>query len=213
VSKPNFSGDAKPQLGLRFGPVGINAVHLCVDMQRLFTPGAPWVVPWAERVLPAIATLCQQAPARSFFTRFLPPRSFVHATGSWQRYYRKWQDVTLEHLDPAFLELSPSLMRFVPPGRIFDKWVYSPWSNPALEQSLRQGAVDTLLVSGGETDICVLATVLGAIDQGYRVILVEDAICSSNDDTHDALKRLFLQRFDTQVELASCAEIRESWVA
>jgi hypothetical protein len=29
------------------------AVHLAVDMQRLFgEPGSPWFVPWFERVLP-----------------------------------------------------------------------------------------------------------------------------------------------------------------
>ena len=38
--------------------------------------------------------------------------------------------------------------------------------------------VDTLVVTGGETDICVLATVLGAVDRGFRVVLVSDAICS-----------------------------------
>ena len=213
MSGPCSIGDPKPQRGLRFGPVGANAVHLCVDMQRLFGPGAPWAVPWAERVLPVIATLCHQTPQRSFFTRFLPPQRAEDATGSWQSYYRKWEEVTLEHLDPAYLELLPELMRFVPPGRIFDKRVYSPWSNPELEARLRRGAVDTLLISGGETDICILATVLGAIDRGYRVILVEDGICSSHDDTHDALKELFLQRFDMQAELVTSAEILESWTA
>lgn len=31
------------------------------------------------------------------------------------------------------------------------------------------------------------AAVLGAVDRGYRVVLVTDAICSSADQTHDAL--------------------------
>lgn len=197
--------------GLRFGPIGSNAVHLCVDMQRLFGRGAPWEVLWTEQVLPIIATLCEHAPERCFFTRFIPPQSAEDALGSWQRYYRKWEAVTLDHLDPAFLDLSPDLARFVPPGRVIDKQVYSPWSNPILEKSLRGSRVDTLLISGGETDICVLATALGAIDRGYRVILVADGVCSSRDDSHDALKELFLERFDMQAELACCAEIRESW--
>ena len=31
-----------------------NAVHLCVDMQRIFAKGGIWETPWMERVLPTI---------------------------------------------------------------------------------------------------------------------------------------------------------------
>jgi nicotinamidase-related amidase len=33
----------------------------------------------------------------------------------------------------------------------------------------------------------VLATVLDAIDIGYRVIVVRDAVCSSSDEGHEML--------------------------
>ena len=36
-----------------------------------------------------------------------------------------------------------------------------------------QRHVNTLIVSGGETDVCVLSTVLSAIDLGLRIVLVE----------------------------------------
>jgi nicotinamidase-related amidase len=39
-------------------------------------------------------------------------------------------------------------------------------------------ASDTVITTGGETDVCVLATMLVDIDWGFRVILVTDA-CSS----------------------------------
>jgi nicotinamidase-related amidase len=35
----------------------INAVHLCIDMQRTFARGGIWETPWMERVLPAVVTL------------------------------------------------------------------------------------------------------------------------------------------------------------
>ena len=36
--------------------------------------------------------------------------------------------------------------------------------------------------------MCVLATVIGAVDHGYRVIVVvTDAVCSSSDEGHDAM--------------------------
>jgi nicotinamidase-related amidase len=70
--------------------------------------------------------------------------------------------------------------------------VYSPWTEGRLDAMLDGSEVDTLVVTGGETDICVLATVLGAVDRGFRVVLVSDAICSSADQTHDALMELYL---------------------
>ncbi len=63
-----------------------------------------------------------------------------------------------------------------------------------------------MLVSGAETDVCVLATVLAAVDHGYRVVLVTDAICSSSDEGHDALMQMYTRRFDVQIELATVEE-------
>ena len=55
----------------------------------------------------------------------------------------------------------------------------------------------------GETDVCVLAAALGAIDFGYRVILLKDAVCSGADDTHDASLELLGDRFSVQLEISS----------
>jgi nicotinamidase-related amidase len=56
--------------GLRFGPPGARAVHLCVDMQTLFAERTDWHVPWLERVLPAVTRLAEAHPERTVFTRF-----------------------------------------------------------------------------------------------------------------------------------------------
>jgi nicotinamidase-related amidase len=70
--------------------------------------------------------------------------------------------------------------------------------------------VDTLVISGAETEVCVLATVLGAIDRGYRVVLATDAVCSSADATHDAMLEIYHSRFGMQVETAQIDEILEA---
>lgn len=46
----------------------------------------------------------------------------------------------------------------------------------------------------------MLATVLGAVDNGYRVILVRDAVCSSSDEGHDALLQVYHGRYSEQIE-------------
>ena len=45
---------------------------------------------------------------------------------------------------------------------------YSAFAEPRLIEHLRQRETDALIVSGSETDVCVLATVLDAVDIGYR---------------------------------------------
>ncbi|WP_371818030.1 isochorismatase family protein [Bradyrhizobium sp. CCBAU 53421] len=64
---------------------------------------------------------------------------------------------------------------------------------------------------GGETDVCVLATVLAAIDIGYRVIVAEDALCSSSAQSHHALLQLYAERFSIQIEVTPTADILRVW--
>lgn len=197
--------------GLVHGPLGDSCLHLCVDMQRLFGPGYPWAVPWLERVVPAIDALCVHRPARTVFTRFIPAARAGEGHGTWARYYRRWASTTLEEVGMDAIRLLPALERFVPPAAVVDKRVYSPWMEGRLDELLAPTGVDTIVITGGETDVCVLATALGAIDRGFRVILVADALCSSSDETHDALMELYLSRFSEQIEVARTEHVLECW--
>ncbi len=175
--------------------------HLCVDMQRMFSEDTPWHVPWMARVSPEVLELAERHAGRTIFTRFIPPERAADAGGLWRSYYEKWWMMTGEHLPAEMRALMPSLARLAPPALVFDKPTYSPWVGSRLHTLLQQQAVRTLVVTGGETDVCVLATVLGAIDLGYRVILLGDAVCSGADDTHDASLSLLQSRFSMQVEV------------
>ena len=66
-------------------------------------------------------------------------------------------------------------------------------------------------MTGGETDVCVLATVLGAVDFGYRCIIARDALCSASDEDHDAMLALYSRRFGQFVETATVEEILDIW--
>lgn len=92
-------------------------------------------------------------------------------------------------------DVLPSLQRHIPPARVFDKLTYSPWTDGRLDAILKHERVVSVVVSGGETDVCVLAAVLGAIDLGYHVTVLSDAICSGADETHDAALKLLRDRF------------------
>jgi nicotinamidase-related amidase len=198
---------------LRFGPLTDTSLHICVDMQRLFAEGTDWHTPWMERVLPNVVRIVETHPAQTIFTRFIPADEPGQGRGTWRRYYENWESMTISRLGREMVELVPELKRFVPPGRVIDKKVYSPWLEGNLDNLLRDTAVDTLVVSGGETDVCVLATVLGAVDRGYRVVVATDALCSSTDETHDAMMTLYHNRYGQQVETVTTDTILDSWRA
>ena len=179
--------------------------------KRLFAPGGPWPVPWVEKVLPAIEELVASHPGQTLFTRFVPAARPGGGPGAWARYYSRWADVTLANIDPTLVELMAPVARSVPPAKLVDKRVYSPWTEGRLDSMLNGSEIDTLVITGGETDVCVLATVLGAIDRGFRVVIVTDAVCSSADQTHDALMDVYRSRFSEQIEVVSAAEVLDSW--
>jgi nicotinamidase-related amidase len=131
--------------------------------------------------------------------------------GMWRRYYRRWRVATRERLDLRLLELMPPLAALCPPAIVIDKTRYSAFADPRLIEHLRQRETDALIVSGSETDVCVLATVLDAVDIGYRVIVVRDAICSSSDEGHEMLMRLYHTRYTEQIETADAATILARW--
>jgi len=192
-------------------PLSPRTVHLCIDIQRIFAPGGLWATPWMERVLPVVTELAGRFPERTVFTRFLTPKRPEAMPGKWQSYYRRWRQATREVMDPGWLELLDPLRRLVPPATVIDKTRYSAFAGSTLAAHLQERQADGLIVTGSETDVCVLATVLDAVDFGYRVIVVSDGICSSSDEGHDALLKLYHQRFSQQVHAMTVPEIKEAW--
>lgn len=192
-------------------PIEHDAIHLCVDMQRLFAEDTDWRTPWMKRVLPRVEEIAGAHTERTVFTRFIPVQSAAEATGRWRQYWERWRNMTLDCLPEEMVDLVPSLAHLVPPARVVDKRLYSPWIETPLRALLREHNVQTLVITGAETDVCVLATVLGAVDLGFRIVVITDAVCSSSDQTHDALMTLYHQRYSQQVETATTAEALAAW--
>lgn len=193
------------------GPLTERSVHLCIDMQRLFTAEGPWPTPWMERVLPTVVRIAERFPERTVFTRFLPPLQPDDMPGAWRRYYRKWRDTTRDRLDPRLVELVPELARLAPQAHVIDKTRYSAFALTTLAAHLQERGADALVITGSETDVCVLATVLGAVDRGYRVVLVTDGVCSVSDTGHDCLLTIYRGRYSEQIEAADSKAVLAAW--
>ena len=187
------------------------AVHLSIDMQNAFAKGGIWEAPWMERVVPVVAALTERFADHTVFTRFLTPEKPEAMPGHWQSYYSRRPALLAGTLDPGMVELVPELRRFVPPALVVDKYRYSAFATPPLHAHLRGRGIDTLIVTGSETDMCVLATVLAAVDIGYRVVLVKDGICSSSDEGHDAQLLTYGTRFRDAVEIVEADTVLQNW--
>ncbi len=126
----------------------------------------------------------QPFPGADSLHAFITPKKPQDMPGMWQRYYARWRLTTRELLDPKMLDLLSPLATLSPPATVINKTRYSAFSEPHLYRHLLKREADGLIVTGSETDVCVLATVKRAVDLSYRVILVRDAVCSSSDRGH-----------------------------
>lgn len=189
----------------------IQAAHLCIDMQNIFATGGVWETPWMEKVLPVISNIAERYRERTVFTRFVTPQRPEDRPGQWQAYFTKWHAATRAKLGSCELDLVPSLSRYAPPALIVDKPAYSAFFGSGLANLLVEKHVETVVITGAETDVCVLSTVLSAVDLGFRVVIVEDALCSSSDTGHDALMTMYRTRFHGQIDLVCAEELFEKW--
>ncbi|UDL96023.1 cysteine hydrolase [Lichenihabitans sp. PAMC28606] len=188
-----------------------SSVHVCIDMQRLFAEVTAWHTPALEGIIPNVAALARAAPNQTLWARFNVPPHADAATGRWRHYYRRWAEVTGDRLDPILLDLVEPLAGLAHPGTIFDKTGYSIFDTPAFVARLQAEAVDTIVFSGVETDVCVLASVFDAIDRGYRVVIPVDAVASSSPDSHRAVVDTLLPRLAEQVDLVRTSDVVAAW--
>ena len=72
-------------------------------------------------------------------------------------------------------------------------------------------APGALVHSGVETDVCVLATAMSAVDLGYRTVIATDAVASSVSESHDACLAHVYPRYDQQIELADVSAVLAAW--
>jgi nicotinamidase-related amidase len=191
-------------------PLGA-ATTVVIDMQRLFAEATEWHVPGLHAIVPAVRRLVEHRPAAALFTRFVPPHSIAEAPGRWQHYYRRWSSVLLDRMPAEMIDLMPELADLARPDTICDKTTFSSLADGALGERLRARRIDTLVLAGAETDVCVLGTALQAVDHGYRVVIASDAVASSSTAGHRGAMETLFARYDRQIDVATVDEICAAW--
>jgi nicotinamidase-related amidase len=190
-----------------FGPIPSSALHIVVDMQELFRSHPEWGTQSLTGIIPAIQRLLTARPSNAYFSRFIPAQRADDAGGAWKRYYRRWASVTLDQLDPAQIDVVHELRPWA--KRVADKAGYSALANAELRDAAL--AAGDVILTGVETDVCVLATAIEAMEMGLRVILPSDALASSSLTCHAKALDILHDRFDEQIEVATVDQILAVW--
>jgi len=159
-----------------------------VDMQRGFLdPGEAMEVPPARETVPVLQTLLELFRARRMpvvFTEFVYSESAPLLVGRLHPEHRPAKPGAPRGFglpSSSCLEGTPSadtVPDLAPrPGElVVRKRGYDAFAGTPLDGALRARNVTSLVVTGTMTDICVLATVIGAFHREYRVTVVEDGV-------------------------------------
>ncbi len=191
--------------------LGPRTLHVVVDMQRVFAEATDWRVPTIADVMPPILAMVRAHPRQTVFTRFMTPAAVESATGDWQRFYARWRSVVRDHMDAAMFDLIEPFAGLALPVEVIDKATFSAFTSHDFVGSLSRRGVESLVLSGVETEVCVLATALDAVDRGLHVVVAADAVTSWSAAGHRAALDAIYPRFDQQIDIATVAAIMAAW--
>ena len=176
---------------------------LVIDMQNAFVaPGAPIEVPAARAIVAPINRLTAALRKRGvpviwvlhenqgdgrdwagFFDAFVAPGRRAEAAAALAG------GAELQKLYPG-LETAPGDMSVA-------KNRYSALisGSSSLEKTLKEKAIDTLLIAGTKTNVCVECTARDAMMLDYKVALISDCTAALSDDEHRATLENVIQQF------------------
>lgn len=162
---------------------------LIVDVQNDFLPGGSLAVPHGDEVVPVLNNYLH------IFTGHGLP---VYATRDWHPEqhcsFRAQGGIWPPHCVvethgagfSAALQLPP-LTVIISKADTAEQDAYSGFQGTDLDQQLREANIRRLLIGGLATDYCVLNTVRDALQLGYRVLLLADAIRAVDVQAGDGL--------------------------
>ena len=190
-----------------------STAFLIVDMQNDFVRvGAPLEVPDARRTIAPIREVTQafrKAGRPVVYTRFVTgpeqtllwkwsPQIYPPVSCCRLGYRRYYSDIIAERDCAAIVdELS------VEPGdAVVDKYGYGAFFRTNLVDILASRAVDTVVIAGTVTQICVEETGRESFHHGYRTVLLSDAVSSFDPELHAATLKNFAMKFGRVLDSA-----------
>ena len=196
---------------------------LVVDMQRGFLdPGAAMEVPEARAIVPIVADLIARFRRQDLavaFSQFVYSPAVPLLVGDLHPEHRPavpGAPTGFGHPSSSCLAGDPSV-EVVPelapaPGELaVQKHWYDAFAGTPLDGALRARGVRSLVVTGTMTDICVLATVVGAFNREYRVTVVEDGVATLWPDIQRATLDIIRRAYGRVVPAKAVADEIAAW--
>jgi nicotinamidase-related amidase len=183
-----------------------SAALIVVDMQNDFVRvGAPLEVPDARETIdvhlellgwfrkhrrPVIFTRFIAGPSRTLMWNW-SPQIAPPVCSCWPGFRRSYGDVDGERDCVAVIdELAP-----LPGEAQVDKYGYNGFHRTRLTDLLAAHSVDTVLITGTVTQICVEDTARGAFHEGFQAAVIADAVSSYAPDLHRASLRTLEMKY------------------
>jgi nicotinamidase/pyrazinamidase len=161
---------------------------IIVDVQNDFCPGGALAVPSGDEVIPVINRLLKHRWLSVATMDWHPADhcSFEPHGGPWPPHCV--QETAGAELHP---ELDAARIEFIiTKGWHPDEEAYSGFHGTELAKILREKGVTGVVVCGIATDYCVRATAHDALQEGFEVVVLEDAIRGVDVNLGDSQRAL-----------------------
>jgi nicotinamidase/pyrazinamidase len=161
---------------------------IIVDVQNDFCPGGALAVPSGDEVIPVINRLLKHRWLSVATMDWHPADhcSFEPHGGPWPPHCV--QETAGAELHP---ELDAARIEFIiTKGWHPDEEAYSGFHGTELAKILREKGVTGVVVCGIATDYCVRATTHDALQEGFEVVVLEDAIRGVDVNLGDSQRAL-----------------------
>jgi nicotinamidase-related amidase len=197
---------------------------LVVDMQRGFVdPGQAMEVPPAREMVPRLRGVIDAFRAKRqlvVFTEFVYSERLPLLVGELHPEHRRAAPGARRGFglpSSSCLEGDPSTDTIEalaprPDELVVRKHWYDAFAGTALDGALRARGITSLVVTGTLTDICVLATVVGAFNREYRLTVVEDCVATPWPDIQRATLDIIGRAYGRVVSSKNVLDMLEAWV-
>lgn len=166
---------------------------LIVDVQNDFCPGGALAVEDGDRVIPVLneaIKAAREAGVPVIASRDWHPEghcSFEAQGGPWPEHCVQDSRGAAFHPDLAL----PDDAEIVSKGQSLERDQYSALDGTGLGERLRERGIRRLWIGGLAQDVCVHATVMDALSEGFEVRLIRDATRPVDPDKGaDVLKEM-----------------------